>query len=79
MRLRWIATVALSGVLATSLPAAAQQPAPATAAAGSAAANRPTSGDPNVSYPLANGGTYQGPLTGQAGPTEEFYKDYSRT
>ena len=78
---RWIVAVSVSSVLAAALPAFAQSPMPKDAPpATSAAANpAPAPGDPNVSYPLANGGTYQAPLNGQGDPTKAFYEGYSRT
>ncbi len=87
MTLRWIAAASLSGALVT-LPALAQSPAPKEtvpaasarpAPAGPAPASPQVPGDPNSSYPLAGGGTYQGPLAGQPDPTPSFYKGYNRT
>ena len=89
MTSRWIAAVLIPGLLAAQpvlaqaaaqppaskdVPPAASTPASPQAPGGSKAA-----GDPNVSYPLANGGTYQGPTTGQPDPTVRFYKGYNRT
>ena len=75
MMMRWIVAVSISSALAAALPAFAQSPmpkdmapaasAPVNPAPGAPAPTSPSAaGDPNVSYPLANGGTYQGPLTG---------------
>ena len=86
MTLRWIAAVCLSSALATTVPALAQSSASPGGAAsapsaptGAAPGSAPTPGDPNSSYPLANGGTYQGPLTGPPAPPNGFYKGYNRT
>ncbi len=81
MTTRWIKASLILGTLAIQ-PAHAQSPAPAPASpapTGATPAKPDAPADPNVSYPLANGGTYQGPLTGQLDPTARFYEGYSRT
>ena len=87
---RWIVALSISSALAAFQPAYAQSPSAKDATPAPSAAAKPpskdaapttpqASGDPNVSYPLTNGGTYQGPLTGQGDPAEPFYKGYNRT
>ncbi len=89
MTSRWIAAFLIAGALATQ-PVLAQSsaqspaskdvaPAASTPASPQAPNGSKAAGDPNVSYPLANGGTYQAPLTGQPDPTTRFYQGYSRT
>ena len=80
MTSRWTAALLILAALTTQ-PARAQAPASKDAApapAGVAPAGK-APGDPNVSYPQADGGTYQGPLTGQPDPTVRFYEGYNRT
>ncbi len=84
MKTYWVAAMTISGLLAAGAPVSAQTDAPAPAPtpatpsppAPPAAAAAPS---PNVSFPMKKGGTYQGPLNGQPGPTRKFYKGYNRT